>query len=129
MSHYVTSKFAVRGFSEAVRADALAQRQPLKVSVVHPGGIKTNIANAALESAEALGMETTDADRRRRDTYNEKLLRMDPARAAEIVVKGVEAGRPRILVGTDAKFVDALVRLLPARAVPLAVSFQRRAYR
>ncbi len=129
MSHYVTSKFAVRGFTETVRAEALAAGQPLKVSVVHPGGIKTNIANAALASAEALGMETTDADRRRRDTYNEKLLRMEPARAAKIVVDGVEAGKPRILVGTDAKFVDALVRLLPARAVPLAVGFQKRAYK
>jgi NAD(P)-dependent dehydrogenase (short-subunit alcohol dehydrogenase family) len=126
MTHYCASKFAVRGFTESVRAEMLAAGHPVQVSSVHPGGIKTNIANAALESAKELGLPTTEADERRRTTYNEKLLKMDPAQAARIIVGGVEAGRPRILVGNDAKLVDAVVRLLPARYPRLAVALDKR---
>lgn len=126
MSHYCASKFAVRGFTESVRAEMLSGGHPVQVSSVHPGGIKTNIANAALETGRALGLPVTAAEEKRRDTYNEKLLKMDPAQAARIIVGGVEAGRPRILVGNDAKAVDALVRLLPSRYPQLAVAMDRR---
>jgi NAD(P)-dependent dehydrogenase (short-subunit alcohol dehydrogenase family) len=126
MTHYCASKFAVRGFTESVRAEMLAAGHPVQVSSVHPGGIKTNIANAAFDRARELGLPTTEADVRRRDTYNDKLLKMDPAQAARIIVGGVEAGRPRILVGNDAKVVDALVRLLPARYPKLAVALDKR---
>jgi NAD(P)-dependent dehydrogenase (short-subunit alcohol dehydrogenase family) len=126
MSHYCTSKFAVRGFTESVRAEMLAAGHPVQVSSVHPGGIKTNIANAALEAAKELGLPTSEADERRRKAYNEKLLRMDPAQAATIIVGGVEAGRPRILVGNDAKLVDAVVRLLPSRYPKIAVALDNR---
>ena len=126
MTHYCTSKFAVRGFTESVRAEMLATGRPVKVSSVHPGGIKTNIADAAHASATALGLPVSEADERRRKAYNDKLLKMDPAQAARVIVDGVEAGRPRILVGNDAKFVDALVRLLPARYPKLTVAFDKR---
>jgi len=126
MTHYCASKFAVRGFTEAVRAEMLAAGHRVKVSSVHPGGIKTNIANAAFDRARELGLPVTDVEERRRDTYNEKLLKMEPAQAAKIIVDGVEAGRPRILVGNDAKFVDKLVRLLPARYPKLTVAFDKR---
>jgi NAD(P)-dependent dehydrogenase (short-subunit alcohol dehydrogenase family) len=126
MTHYCASKFAVRGFTESVRGEMLAARHPVQVSAVHPGGIKTNIANAALEAGRALGMPVTEADEKRRDTYNAKLLKMDPAQAARIIVGGVEAGKPRILVGNDAKLVDAVVRLLPSRYPQIAVALDRR---
>jgi NAD(P)-dependent dehydrogenase (short-subunit alcohol dehydrogenase family) len=126
MTHYCTSKFAVRGFTESVRAEMLSAGLPVKVSVVHPGGIKTNIASAALQSAVELGEPVTQADERRQHAYNEKLLKMDPSQAARIIVNGVEAGKPRILVGNDAKLVDTIVRLLPARATRLSVAFERR---
>jgi hypothetical protein len=71
----------------------------------------------------------TEADERRRRTYNEKILRMPPEQAARIVVDGVEAGRARILVGNDARLVDAVVRLLPARYAPIAVAIERRVRR
>jgi NAD(P)-dependent dehydrogenase (short-subunit alcohol dehydrogenase family) len=122
MSHYVTTKFAVRGFTEALRIEMLEARHPVGVTVVHPGGVKTSIADNAFEAAKTLGLPVTEADERRRQTYNEKLLRMDPARAARIVIDGVEAGKARVLVGRDAKAVDALVRLLPAR-YPKLVAF------
>jgi NAD(P)-dependent dehydrogenase (short-subunit alcohol dehydrogenase family) len=114
MSHYCTSKFAVRGFTETVREEMLRDGLPVGVSVVHPGGIKTNIADAALVKAKELGLPVSEADERRRKLYNEKLLRMDPGEAARIVLDGVEKGKPRILVGNDAKLMDGFVRLLPA---------------
>jgi hypothetical protein len=73
-----------------------------------------------------MGLPVTDADERRRKAYNEKLLRMDPAEAARIIVDGVERGRSRILVGQDAKLVDAFVRLLPSRYPRLAVAVEGR---
>lgn len=125
MTHYCTSKFAVRGFTEAVRAEMLSADLPVAVSCVHPGGIKTNIATAAVQAAADLGLPLTPADERRQRIYNDKLLRMDPAKAARIILDGVEAGRPRILVGNDAKLVDWIVRLAPAGAVRLSVAGAR----
>lgn len=126
MSHYCASKFAVRGFTESVRMEMLSAGHPVQVSVVHPGGVRTNIADAALASATARGLPVTEAEERRRRLYNEKLLKMAPEQAARIIADGVEAGRPRILVGNDARLVDALVRLIPARYPRVAVVLDRR---
>jgi short-subunit dehydrogenase len=73
-----------------------------------------------------LGLPVTAADERRQRVYNEKLLRMDPARAARIILDGVQNGKPRILVGSDAKLVDAIVRLAPPQAVRLSAALERR---
>ncbi len=113
MTAYCASEFGVRRFTESLRAELLAAGHPVQVSVVRPGGVKTNIAGAAFERARARGVQMTAADDARRRAYNEKLLRMPPEQAARIVVDGVEAGRPRILVGNDARAVDLLVRLAP----------------
>ena len=126
MTAYCTSKFGVRGFTESLRAELLAAGHPVQVSVVHPGGVRTNIANAAFEHARSQGVATTPDDEARRRAYNEKLLRMPPEQAARIVVDGVEASRPRILVGTDAKAVDLLVRLAPRLYPVLAARAERR---
>lgn len=126
MSHYCASKFAVRGFTESLRTEMLLEGHPVKVSVVHPGGIATNISDNALALARKAGHEITAAHEARTRTYREKLLRMDPQRAARIIVDGVEKGRPRIRVGSDAVFIDRLVRLAPARANRVAVAFERR---
>jgi NAD(P)-dependent dehydrogenase (short-subunit alcohol dehydrogenase family) len=126
MTAYCTSKFGVRGFTESLRAELLAAGHPVQVSVVHPGGVRTNIATAALEHARDQGQELTAAEEARHRRYNEKLLRMPPEQAARIVVDGVEAGRPRILVGTDAKVVDLLVRLAPRLYPVLVAQAERR---
>jgi NAD(P)-dependent dehydrogenase (short-subunit alcohol dehydrogenase family) len=129
LSHYCTSKFAVRGFTETLRAEMLRDRHPVQVSVVHPGGVATRIAANALVHARAAGHEVTAEHEARSRTYQEKLLRMDPRKAARIVVDGVEKGRPRIRVGAPAVMVDQLVRLLPAAAPALAVAVERRLMR
>jgi short-subunit dehydrogenase len=122
---YSASKFAVRGFTEALRQELLLAGHPVQVTVVHPGGVRTNIATAALEVSRERGDEVTAEDEARTRFYNEKLLRMPAEQAARIVVDGVEAGKARVLVGTDAKVVDLLVRLLPATYPRIAARVQR----
>lgn len=126
MSHYCTSKFAVRGFTETLRMEMLEARHAVRATSVHPGGIKTNIATSALETARSLGLPITVEDEKRRDTYNEKLLRMSPDAAARIILDGVARNRPRILVGNDAKAVDLLVRAMPATYPRAVVKSMRR---
>ncbi len=92
---------------------------------VHPGGIKTDIANNAMAEAQRRGWQVTDADRARLKIYNEKLLRMDPAQAATIILDGVQRGRARIRVGNDAVLLDLLVRSLPASYPRLASVIER----
>ena len=126
MSHYCASKFAVRGFTETLRIEMLAAGHPVGVTAVHPGGIRTSIADNALKSAQALGLPITEADEARRRTYNEKLLRMSPDAAAETIISGVESGKARVLVGRDAKVVDLLVRAMPSLYPRGVVAFDRR---
>ncbi|TNM69666.1 SDR family NAD(P)-dependent oxidoreductase [Streptomyces sp. NP160] len=129
LSAYSASKFGVRGFTEALRAEVLAAGQPVGVTVVHPGGVRTSIATSALEHAKASGHRVSAAEEAQQRRYNEKLLRMPPEQAARIVVDGVEAGRPRVLVGRDAKLVDAVVRLVPAHYPALVARLARRTSR
>jgi NAD(P)-dependent dehydrogenase (short-subunit alcohol dehydrogenase family) len=113
LSAYCTTKFAVRGFTETLRIEMLRDKRPVKVTVVHPGGIKTSIATNSVERAAEFGIAVTDAERRRAQVYTDKLLTMDPAQAANIIIDGVEAGRARVLVGKDARLIDVIVRLFP----------------
>ncbi|MDT5218265.1 MAG: hypothetical protein QOF15_370 [Mycobacterium sp.] len=128
MSGYCTTKFAVRGFTESLRAEMLSGGHPVQVTVVHPGGIATNIATSALDEAERAGREITEEQRQRAETYNKKLLKMSPAQAAQIILAGVEANRSRVLVGKDAKGVDLLVRLLPRSHTRLALWWEGRVF-
>ncbi|MCK9896997.1 SDR family oxidoreductase [Frankia sp. AgB32] len=114
---YSTSKFGVRGFTEALRMEMVAAGHPVRVCVVHPGGVKTNIATATLAEAQRIGQDVTPEYREQVRAFNEQALRLSPQRAADIILRGVEANRPRILVGGDARVADVAVRLLP-RAYP-----------
>jgi len=114
LAAYCTSKFGVRGFTETLAIEMRAGKHPVRVTVVHPGGVHTNIATASLEMAPEFGIEVTERDRRRVQIYNEKLLRMDPAQAANIIIDGVEANKARVRVGNDAKMVDLIVRIFPS---------------
>jgi NAD(P)-dependent dehydrogenase (short-subunit alcohol dehydrogenase family) len=123
LSAYCTTKFAVRGFTETLRIEMLRDRHPVKVTVVHPGGVKTSIATNSVERAAELGIAVTDGERRRAQIYTEKLLKMDPAQAANIIVDGVERGKARVLVGTDARVIDLIVRVFPVRYHRLVLLF------
>jgi NADP-dependent 3-hydroxy acid dehydrogenase YdfG len=128
LSAYCASKFAVRGFTEALRTEMIAAGHPVQVTVVHPGGVATNIATASVTEAREQGIELSAEQVARSRTYNEKLLRMPAEQAARIIVDGVEAGRPRVRVGSDAKLIDRLVRLLPARYPVLSAWYDRRLF-
>jgi short-subunit dehydrogenase len=128
MSAYCTTKFAVRGFTESLRAEMISAGHPVQVTLVHPGGIKTNIATAAISEAERTGVEITEQQRQRAEAYNEKLLKMSPQRAARIILDAVETNRNRVLVGKDAKGVDALVRLAPRYYSRLVMWWEARTF-
>ena len=102
-SAYNAAKFAVRGFTEALRQEMINDRRPVKVTCVHPGGIKTNIARNS-EQVEGL-------DHDRLASSFDKLARTSPERAAEVILAGVEKNKARVLIGTDAKALDLLVRV------------------
>jgi short-subunit dehydrogenase len=103
---YSASKFAVRGFSEAVRHE-LAENG-VGVTVVHPGGIRTRIAESARTGS---GVSVEEYEQGRKQFA--KLLTMDPATAAAQIVEAIEKRRPRLLIGWSAKVPDVLVRLMP----------------
>ena len=107
-SAYSASKFAVRGFSNALRHELEGTR--VGVTVAHPGGVATAIARNARVPA---GVAPAEIAARR--ALSEKMLRMDPARAGEIIVGAVERRRARVLVGNDAVIVAVLERLAPVR--------------
>ncbi|THF70156.1 SDR family NAD(P)-dependent oxidoreductase [Deinococcus sp. Arct2-2] len=105
-SAYAASKFAIRGFSEVLRHE-LASRG-IGVTVVHPGGVRTNIANNA---RTAPGTSEAEAEAGKRAMN--RVLSLDPEVAAAIILRAAERRTPRVLVGTDAKVLDVLARLLP----------------
>lgn len=125
MSHYCTAKFGVRGFTESLRMEMQVHGHKVGVSVVHPGGIKTNIATAEMERAKAEGKAHPDADKRTK-LYNEKLLKMPPEQAAKIICDGVEKGKMRILVGNDAKGADLIERIAPTLIHKPIVAFTKK---
>ena len=101
---YNSAKFAVRGFTEALRQEMILARHPVKVTSVHPGGIKTAIARKAT-TAEGLDAATMA------EWFDTKMARTSSERAAEIILDGVAKGKAKVLVGTDAKILDAFVRV------------------
>lgn len=104
-THYCASKFAVRGFSEALRQEL--KDDGVHVACVHPGGVRTGIAsNAVFDQA----FEAQEQLVRR---LEEKTLRLAPSEAARIIIDGIARRRERILVGRDAKAIDLLQRLMP----------------
>lgn len=103
---YCASKFAVRGFSNALRLEL--QGSNVGVTVVHPGGVATSIATSARVSA-AVAPQDVELSRKQA----QKLLRMPPEKAAQIIVNGIERNKPRVLVGNDARILAWLERLFP----------------
>lgn len=106
-SAYSASKFAVRGFTEALRHEL--EDTPVFVSCVHPGGIRTRIALLA-----RLGANTPPESKKEAVSRFERLAKTSPEAAAERILKGVERREPRILIGFDALQIDVVQRLRPA---------------
>jgi len=119
---YAASKFAVRGFSESLRHELQAAKSPVRLSVVHPGGVATSIAR---NSRTGTGM-TDNARRVESIERFEAVAQTTPAAAALRILKGIEKNQPRILIGNDARGADFLQRLLPSTYwAPLARKLER----
>lgn len=107
-SAYNATKYAVRGFTEALREEMLIAKHPVTVTCVHPGGIKTGIARN--------GRKTASQDAAKLDAFfDKKLARTTAASAASTILSGAKAGKPRVLVGLDAHALHHFGRLTGAR--------------
>lgn len=103
-SAYNAAKFAVRGYTEALRQEMVTSS--VHVMCVHPGGIKTNIAlNSRSSDANASAQE--------RDSRFQALARTSAETAAQQIIKGLERRKPRLLIGWDAHYVSLVTRLFP----------------
>ena len=110
-SAYNAAKFAVRGFTDALRIELDAERNGVSATTVHPGGIRTNIARDARVAESGMEMSAEDYM-----ASFERLARTSPTAAAQQILKAVQRNRRRALIGVDAVAFDLLARL------PAAVS-------
>jgi len=119
-SAYNSAKFAVRGFTEALRMEMAIAQHPVKVTTVHPGGIKTAIARIAT-AAEGVDQHNLA------EFFDRKLASTSPETAAQVILEGVAKNKARVLVGMDAKILDAIVRLTGSGYQRGLVALARRA--
>ena len=117
-SAYNAAKFAVRGFTEALRQEMLVAKRPVKVTCVHPGGIKTAVARNATVADDQDVQSFAEF-------FDKRLALHTPEMAARTIITGVAKGRARVVVGWEAKALDVLARIIgPAyqRVIATAVS-------
>lgn len=107
-SAYNASKFAVKGFTEALRQELNGSN--IHVTCVHPGGIKTNIARNARVHNDMFGRA---ADVKKLAADFDRLAATTAEEAARQIVRAIERNQKRLLIGTDAKVLDTVQRLLP----------------
>ncbi len=103
---YCSSKFAVRGFTESLRHEL--EETHIRVSTVHPGGIKTNIARNS-----RIGQDTPEEFKDQGVKFFDKVAQTTPEQAAETIVRGIKNENPRILIGKDAHAINIVSRLFP----------------
>ncbi len=116
---YCASKFAVRGFTDSLRQELAGSG--VRAITVYPGGVKTNIARNArvhtdLDDGRTPEERTAEFHARARTT---------PERAAEIIHRGVDRGKARILVGPDAHLFDVLARITPTHTMDVLGVLER----
>ena len=118
-SAYNATKYAVRGFTEALREEMLVNGHRVGVTCVHPGGIKTGIARH--------GRTTPGHDSAAIDSYfSDKLARTTPEKAARIILDGALSGKARLLIGADAYAVHHLAKLTGSRYQDIVARIARK---
>jgi len=105
---YCASKFAVRGFTESLRHEL--EDTNVRVSSVHPGGIKTNIARNS-----RIGERTPKDYKEQGVAFFDKVALTSPEKAAETIINGIKSENPRILIGKDAHAINYVSRLFPKK--------------
>lgn len=109
---YAASKFAVRGFTQSLSRELVGTK--IGVTCVHPGGIRTHIA----ENARA-GAATRVEDQMQARERFDKVVRTSPEKAAQVIVRGILRNKARVLIGSDAYQIDLFQRLMPVRSAAL----------
>ena len=119
---YSAAKFAVRGFSESLRHELAMANSPVRLSVVHPGGVATSIVRNS-----RTGAGVTDNARRAQSIDRfDAVAKTTPPAAAQRIILGIEKNQPRILIGNDAWYMDLLQRFRPATYwAPLAKRIEK----
>lgn len=117
---YNSAKFAVRGYTDALRMELEAHRSPVSATTVHPGGIRTNIVRNARVTGDS---EAGDPDR------FDKIARTTPDQAAEAILAGIRKNKRRVLIGPDARAFDLISRLPAGISQRLLITGARRARR
>ena len=117
-SAYNSAKFAVRGFTEALRQEMIVAGHPVKVTCVHPGYIKTPLVQNATAA--------TDLDKTALAAIFDKVAITSPQRTARTILRAVAANRARVLPGADAKLFDAIVRVAGSGYMRVFVPMNRR---
>ena len=105
---YNASKFAVRGFTEALRIEMAGSN--VHVMCVHPGGIKTAIAHSARFYTDHRGHRNQE---KLADNFKNKMARTTPDDAARKIYSDLAKNKGRCLIGTDAKLISLISRLMP----------------
>lgn len=98
-SAYCASKFAVHGLNQSLQQEYV--NSPLTVYSVHPGGINTNIAKNSIDYKET------------HDAFHKQFLKLSPDYAAQVILQGIQKGRQKILIGSEAHQLDFVTRLFP----------------
>jgi short-subunit dehydrogenase len=104
---YNAAKFAVKGFTEALRQELEVEGSPIGVTSVHPGGIKTNIARAARTVPRKGWVDASST------AQMEKSFATTPDQAAADILSAIVKNRRRQLIGKDAIVIDLMQRLMP----------------
>ncbi|MBI5924164.1 MAG: SDR family NAD(P)-dependent oxidoreductase [Aquabacterium sp.] len=122
---YNSSKFAVRGFTEALRQELDIENCGVSATCVHPGGIRTNIARAAKMDHSMSAKTGGDAEAAR--SRFDKMLNVTTAEGAALqILRAVERNHRRVLVGPDAKIMDFMVRLVGSWYQPISAFVARK---
>jgi short-subunit dehydrogenase len=117
---YCAAKFAVRGFTEALIEDLRGNAPQVRVAVVMPGHVGTDIIGNTLRA------HGQDPDQMLIDISNDfrDKAPLSAAQAATIILDGVRSGTWRILVGQDAAMIDERIRANPGAAYDYAELFR-----
>ncbi|MGF6647195.1 SDR family NAD(P)-dependent oxidoreductase [Paraburkholderia sp. GAS82] len=127
MSGYNATKFAVRGFTEALRQELDLMKCGVSATCVHPGGIRTSIAQSSRIASNMVGF-MIESEQQGKDDF-EKFFITTADEAARTILDGVRRNKRRVLIGRDARAADWLARTLPAAYQALVVMQTRRLHR
>lgn len=122
-SAYNAAKFAVRGFTDALRMELEIENSTVSCTTIHPGGIKTNIARNARMAGDVSKFTGSSKADPREDF--EKIFRTTAEDAAATIIKGIRNNKRRVLIGGDAVAVDSMQRLMPTGYQKLMITGQK----